>query len=385
MDLLKLGLPIGFGVAVSYLWSWPIRDIFKRGYGPTLQLNRGVQKSDTSPIRNGFSAAFRVGSFYATVVALVTLGSAGLVTVLDGDPRITKGALIIALFSVAISRFLAMSYSGFMLQSLYSLALSVFAAMGYLAIVNPHYSHEIIAEAINKNPNIIQLYGAGVIITALVGEGCWYLGGKIMGRASQISYSLFREYYEGQETHKMAVYRGPMEKLFQKTAVQCIEEIGLRNLCWKTWSGDPEIAKSIRDGYCRHLTSVEGTKPFRDMNDDEKNPIEAKAIEFFQNLHAEGKFRIIMPNYPHLDGAIEKIEGILGVTPKQIPDVGNRRYLVINRRDAVISLPIPAEFSIDGSHLISETGSNFAITTTDPSRVHDCLIEFNSLWSYHND
>jgi hypothetical protein len=270
-----------------------------------------------------------------------------------------------------------MSYSGFMMRSLYSLALGVLAAMVYLWTIDVGYVHEIFARSREANPELIRFYGMGVITAAIVGEGCWLLGPRLSPQFRQVTYSLLREYQEGYEVHEMAAYRGPMEKLFIDTVAKCLGEWELREFCWKTWSGEPHIAQALLKCVCKRLSS---DKPYGDMTEAEQGQQERRAKEYIQDLAREGKARVIMPLHPEVPEAPEIVEEILGIKPLLIPEVGVRRFLVINRRHAVISLPIPAEYSADLNGKVSETGSNFAITTRDPSRVHEYLMDFDSLW-----
>jgi hypothetical protein len=376
MEQIRLSvMSLAFAIGFAYLWSWPLRTVFKMGQGPLLQVRRGeVEGSNLEAV---LKAAFRIGVFYPVVVGLSTMAGAGLVRLFDVDATVTKAALLVALCSVATARWLAMSYSGFMMRSLYGLALGVLAAIGYLWTTDVGYVHGIFARSREVNPELIRFYGIGVITAAIVGEGCWLLGSRLSPQFRQVTYSLMREYQEGHEAHEMAAYRGPMEKLFINTIAKCLGEWELREFYWKTWSGEPNIAQALLECICKRLSS---DKPYGDMTEAEQGQQQKRARAYIQDLARDGKARVIMPLHPEFPEAPEKVEEILGIKPLLIPEVGVRRYLVINRRYAVISLPIPAEYSSDRDGKISETGSNFAITTQAPSRVHEYLMDFESLW-----
>jgi hypothetical protein len=375
---LHIVLPMAFGVAFAFIISPRIRDVLKIGEGPLIPVRSNHSLSKTKNIVEGM---YRGVIFYGATATIITFGSAGVITLLDENYTITKGALIVAIFLLAIGRFSAMNYSSSMLKPLYSLALGVFAAWGYMALKDPKFGHEIVARSIEKNPDLIPIYGIGIFVVGIVNELCLIYGGKFLNQTIQVPYSLFREHHEGQELYEMTSYREPMVKMFEETTSKTIQEMGLRNFVWKTWSGEPTIAEVILDNICMKLTSVEGREPYRYMtNKEDIEILREEARDYIRNLEKKGQARIIMPKKPSTEKACNFVEKILGIRPRLIPDVGNKRYLIINHCNAIFSSPIPSESSQTKYGMACETGSNFAIVVQDRSRINECLLEFNNLW-----
>ncbi len=228
---------------------------------------------------------------------------------------------------------------------------------------------------------ILRMFVFGIFISAITTEVLWFLLEKLFPRARQISYSYLREYQESFEPYEMAIYRDSMTKLFINKISDCISENELSSLYWKTWSGEPKIFDAIYKSLCKYFSIQTGIL-WEDRNSDvQRKEIYDAILTYFSEPGNNDKIRIILPVEKINSKIAFDIENKLGITPRFIQDVGVRRYLVINRKTAVISIPIPANYSTNGNGKKSISGSNFAICVEDPSRIHDCLIEFNSLYS----
>ncbi|MBZ0243749.1 MAG: hypothetical protein K8F24_11075, partial [Bacteroidales bacterium] len=355
---------------MTYILSFPLSGFFKAAHWPLL---RTYQSGG-----NFVQSMYRIVFFNALVGSLVMAVSASLVNILNGPISIVKDSVIISLLLVALGRILGMIHFEDLIDEIYILVLGVFGAFVYIWLSNvPRLT--IILNSIS--PDIVLFYGVGILIVSVFIEVFWLFRQL---RPSSMTYHHFRKYYESQETYQMADFRGSVVNAFIDTIDDCAKESRIEQFYWKTWSGEEKIARALRDAVARQIYQDEFVRTrhgdgqtliyFRDLPDEEKDRCRNLAREHLKYLHKEQKAFVFIPMNEDTGKIVRSLSYILGFEPTPIPSVGIKRYLILNRHDIVLSLPIPVE-PINGEYH-SDTRSNLAIATHDPTRVHECLREF---------
>ncbi len=353
------------------------RTIFEVPYGP---LVRSYIRGEERPRREEVSrAVFQTLSFYM-MIAMVFIFTSGNIAgplrqISESSTRTVVFWLSAGLFVAALTRVLTVTHSDFMIKNVIPIVLSFFGLALANSLSNLSAAEAFVHSSLRmiSQPEFSRLLVGGAIVTAGGIESTLWLMRRVSARARKVPYELVRQYQEGFEIQRFATYRTPVTNLFKETIRHEILVNGLNHLYWKSFSVTQGVVEEILNTLAAKAAMDAGLGIFKDLPGVDKQRYVDLAWSRLEQLAQDGNARIIIPaNRPE---AWQRIKHTLRIDPATLPDVGIKRYMVINRMAAVIAFPVPPN---EGT--IRSLRSNTAISTTEVSRVHEILVEFDSQW-----
>jgi hypothetical protein len=351
---------LGTGAFTYFL----LRPVLKSAYGALLPAE--VTSQGVSSVSERFDsiakAVWRISRFYALTggVFAVTAGAVGHAIL---EPQFTQKAgsftatgFVVGFLFAGLARLVSVTNSGFMLATVMPLCILFFALLPVRAWQSPGAAHEVIQNVLRQ---ITPSFGATYVVLsvglALTMEGILEVIWRLAPETRKAPFQLWRELREAFEMGEAGFYRMRVRDLCTKVIKDEVDRSGgLNHLVWKTGSGDEDITEAILQAACCGGAS--------------------DPLLHLAQLYDDCKLRIIMPSdQPDL---IRSVKTTLGVEPLAVPDIGRKRFLVVNRSAAVIGLDVPEDLG-------HRRGANFAFVTRDVDRVHDCIREVGNICSTH--